>query len=120
MSFSEESLWDLINASWTRMSNEQRRFWDMIKLVPEEWELKNYSSCWVVGLIGPTVIYYNHFEYGFNRSVWRQYGVIEQYQSMQWELEDAIKQQLDMFKSGYDVGSWGDQSPRPGVFEPKP
>jgi hypothetical protein len=120
MSYSEERLWDLIKDSWTRMSYEQRRFWEMIKLLPEEWELKNYSPCWVVGLIGPTVIYYNHFENGFNRSLWLRYGIIEQYQSMQWELEDAVQQQLDIFESGYAVGPWEDHPPRGGVFQPKP
>lgn len=120
MSYSEERLWDLINDSWTRMSHEQRRFWEMIKLLPEEWELKNYGACWVVGLIGRTVIYYNHFEHGFNCSTWLQQGVIEQYQSMQWELEDAIQQQLDIFKAGHPVGPWEDHPPRAGVFQPKP
>ena len=106
MSFSEEKLWDEINDGWSRMSFKQRNLWNVIKRNPEEWELKGYGSCWVVALIGETVIYYNQFEHGFNRSPWSQFGIIDQYQSLQFGLEDAVQIQIDLISTGYDVGPW--------------
>lgn len=106
MRFPEEKLWDHINDGWSRMSFQQRKFWDAIKRPPEEWELKGFGPCWVVALIGEVVIYYNHFEYGFNRSSWSQFGVIERYQSLQDELEGAVQRQLNSLEAGYDVGPW--------------
>jgi hypothetical protein len=104
MRFSEETLWDHINDGWSRMSFKQRNLWDAIKRSPEEWDLKGYGPFWVVAIIGETVIYYNHFEYGFNRSSWTAFGFIDQFQSLQFELEQAAQVQLDIINSGYDVG----------------
>jgi hypothetical protein len=59
-----------------------------------------------VALSGETVIYYNHFESGFNRSPWTQFGIIERYQSLQDELEDAVQRQLNDIDVGYNVGPW--------------
>jgi hypothetical protein len=106
MSLSEEEIWDEINDGWARMSFKQRNLWEAIKRLPEEWEVRGYGPCWVVALIGSAVIYYNHSEHGFNRSTWSRYGVIDDYQSMDWALEDAIRQQIDIINSGYDVGPW--------------
>ena len=108
MPFLEEKIWGLINAGWDRMNNEQRRFWEAIRLHPQEWELVGYGRCWVVGLIGANVFYYNHFETGFNRSAWSKYGFIDQYQSLQWELDEVVGQQIEIIRRGYD---W---SPRSG------
>ncbi|MBB5662818.1 hypothetical protein GGE68_000990 [Rhizobium leguminosarum] len=106
MSFSEEQLSDEINESWTRMSFKQRYLWEAIKRPPEQWQLRGYGSCWTVALIGSTVIYYNQFEHGFNASNWFEHGVIAQYQSLNWGLEDVLQRQLDIINSGYDVGPW--------------
>ncbi len=106
MHFPEERLWDHINDGWSRMSFKQRKFWDAIKRSPEEWELKGYGPCWVVAMIGEVVLYYNHYEHGFNRSPWSRFGIIEQYQSLQDELEDAVQRQLNNLEAGYDVGPW--------------
>ncbi|MGV2128951.1 hypothetical protein [Agrobacterium vitis] len=106
MNFPEEMLWDHINDGWSRMSFKQRKLWDVIKRMPEEWELKGYGRCWVVALVGEVVIYYNHFEDGFNRSPWSQFGVIERYQSLQNGLEDTVQMQLNDIEAGYSLGPW--------------
>jgi len=106
MLFPEEKLWDEINDGWSRMSFKQRNLWEVIKRTPEEWTLKGYGPCWVVALIGETVIYYNHFEHGFNRSPWSQFGIIDYYQSLQSGLEEAVQMQLNLVNTGYDVGPW--------------
>jgi len=104
MAFPEEHVWDKINDGWSRMSFKQRNLWSVIKRTPEEWELKGYGPCWVVAMIGEAVIYYNHFEYGFNHSSWSQFGVIDEFKSLQLGLEDAVQAQLDLVRTGYGVG----------------
>lgn len=115
MSFPEEKLWDLINDGWTRMSFRQRFLWDAIKLLPEEWTLPGYGRFWVVGIIGSRIIYYNHFEYGFNPSPWRRHGAIEQYESMQYDLESAVQRIMAQIDTGYDSEPWGNH-PIPGEY----
>ncbi|MBY5317929.1 hypothetical protein AB9F45_17910 [Rhizobium leguminosarum] len=115
MSFPEELVWDKINDGWTRMSRKQRFLWEAIKRMQEEWELRGYDRCWVVALMGPTVIYYNHFESGFNLSPWHQYGYIERYQSLQYGLEQAVQRQLAIIDTGHDTGPWG-SPPMPGEY----
>ncbi len=117
MSFSEEALCDLINAGWDRMNREQRLLWDAVRLLPQEWELVSYGPCWAIGVMGPKVIYYNHHEYGFNWSSWSKFGFIDHYQSLQWELNEAIQQQLDFIRTGYDVGPKS-SPPIAGVYTP--
>lgn len=106
MRLPEELLWDHINDGWSRMSFRQRKLWEVIKRMPEEWELKGYGPCWVVALVGEVVIYYNHFESGFNRSRWSQFGIVESYQSLQDELEDAVQRQLNDIDAGRSLGPW--------------
>lgn len=116
MAFPEEKVWDKINEGWARMSLKQRFLWDVIKRMPEEWELRGFGPCWVVALIGPTVIYYNHFEEGFDTSPWSQYGYIERYAALSYGLENAVQRQLDAISTGYDAGPWG-SPPTPGEFQ---
>lgn len=104
MRFPEERIWDEINDGWSRMSFRQRRLRDVIKRTPEEWDLRGYGPCWVVALIGETAIYYNHFEHGFNRSPWSEFGVVDFYQSLQSGLAEAIQFQLDIIDTGVDIG----------------
>lgn len=102
--FPEADLWDQINDGWDSMSSEQRRLWDAMKRPPELWRLRDYGVCWVVGLIGQTVFYYNQYEGGFERSGWLQYGVIDHYQSLQLSLGEAVQQQIEVIQTGYDIG----------------
>ncbi len=100
MPFPEEAIWDLVNDGWDRMSFKQRNLWAAIKRMPEEWELKGHGRCWVVAIIGERVVYYNHYERGFNFSSWTRYGVIEHFQALQFGLEEAVQAQLDLISSG--------------------
>lgn len=106
MSFPEERLWDHLNDGWSRMSWKQRSLWDAIKVAPVQWELRGHGPCWVVALLGETVIYYNHFEHGFNRSTWSRLGVIDDYQALQLGLEGAVQMQLARIENGHDIGPW--------------
>lgn len=116
MSYPEEQLWDHINDGCTRMTFKQRKLWEVIKRMPEEWQLKGHGPCWVVAILGHTVIYYNHHEQGFNRSPWVRYGVIESYQTLQGELDEAVQMQLDLIEDGSD-GPWT-TGPLPGEYQP--
>ena len=102
--FQEEDLWDLINDGWDGMSREERHLWDAMKRPPELWTLRGYGQCWVAGLIGQTVLYYNHYEGGFETSSWSQYGRVDHYQSMQYTLGEAVQRQVDVIRTGYDIG----------------
>ncbi|KAA0698959.1 hypothetical protein DTW90_12380 [Neorhizobium sp. P12A] len=115
MSFPEEKIWDEINNGWSRMSFKQRFLWETMKRLPEEWQLRGYGKCWVVAIIGSTVIYYNQYEHGFNLSLWVKYGHIEQYQSLQYGLEEAVERMLKVIETGYDIGPWGGP-PIPGKY----
>ena len=117
MTFSEVRLWDLINGGWDRMNREQKLLWEAIHPLPQEWELIGYGACWVVAVIGPNVMYYNHHEHGFNWSSWSKFGFIDHYQSLQWELDEAIQQQLDVIRTGYHVGPRS-SPPIPDVYTP--
>jgi hypothetical protein len=92
----EEQLWTEVNDGWSRMSFNQRNLWAANKRPPERWELNGYGPCWVVAILGETVIYYNHFEHLFNCSPWSQFGAIEQFHSLQSSLGDAVQAQLNL------------------------
>ena len=119
MGYSEELLRGKINDSWSRMSLQQRRLWDAIKIAPVEWQLRGYERCWVVGLIGKTVLYYNHFEHGFSRSTWAELGIIDHYQALDYELESLIQLELHIIEQGHDVGPKS-SGPFPGEYAPTP
>ena len=116
MDYSEEKLWDRINEGWSRMSRDQKLLWEAIKIIPAEWELRGHGPCWIVGLVGQNAVYFNHLEDGFNRSPWKTLGILETYQSMQWELNEAIANELDILRSGYNPGP-RTTGPLPGKFE---
>lgn len=94
MSISEEKLWDEINDGWSRMSFKQRRLWENIKRLPEEWQVAGYGLFWVVALVGEKAIFYDHIEEGFSRSSWSQYGIVDRYQSGD-SLEYAVQMLLN-------------------------
>jgi hypothetical protein len=116
MGYTEDKLWDRINDGWSRMSRDQRLLWEAIKIRPAEWELRGHGPCWVVAVIGQNVLYFNHHEDGFNRSEWKTLGVLQDYQSMQWELDEAIQNELNIMQTGYNPGP-RTTGPLPGVFE---
>lgn len=101
----EAALWDLLNSSRESMTFAQRRFWDVIRIQPEKWKQRGYGMSnggfWAVAIIGPTVVWYNHLEYGFNRSRFARWGEIIEFGSNQFALEEAIQHVLNELEVGY-------------------
>ena len=107
---SEAGIWEEINNSYERMSPEQRRLWDVIKINPEKWQEETYGKegggFWVVAIIGNNVVWYNDIEDGFNRSKFKKYGEINGYWCNQDQLEWTIQNILNEIKDGYDSGTY--------------
>ena len=92
---SEEQLLDDINKAWKRMSPDQRRVWEWIKIDPEKWVEHSYGDegggFWVVALAGKQCLFYNDIEDGYNWSDYIRYGEIKDYWCNQDELEWAVQ-----------------------------
>lgn len=113
---SEADILDEINNSYRRMSLEQRRLWDFIKITPEKWTQEPYGNegtgFWVVSIIGNSVIWYNDIEDGFNRSSYSEYGKINDYWCNQDNLEWTIQHIINQIHDGYDSAGYA-SPPRP-------
>ncbi len=105
---SEVELWEDINQAFDRMSPEQQKVWEAIKICPEKWSESTYGKegggFWVVAIIGGSIIWYNDIEHGYNQSTYKIYGVINEYWCNQDELEWAVQSIIDILKTGYDSG----------------
>lgn len=115
---SESEIWDLINHSYERMSLEQRRVWEVIRIMPQKWIQHPYGDqgggFWVVAIIGQTVIWFNDIEDGFNRSGFNVFGEIHEYHCNQDELEWQIQNVIENLKTGYDAAGYA-SAPMPIV-----
>ncbi len=102
----ELEIWDVINESYERMSLEQRRLWEVVKIHPVKWKQESYGNkglgFWVVAVIGSTVIWFNDIEDGFNRSSFKEFGVIEEYYCNQDNLEWQLQNVINQLRDGYD------------------
>ena len=58
---------------------------------------------WAVALIGPTVVWYNDIEEGFNRSRYSVYGQIDDYWRNDDELELTIEYLMTTLEKGTDL-----------------
>ena len=69
---SEVELWEKINSACDRMTVEQLRIWDVVKVLPRKWAEDSYGNqgggFWVVAIVGANVIWYIDIEEGFNHS----------------------------------------------------
>ncbi len=119
---SEVSLWDMLNEAEKRMSLQQARLWEAIRISPQKWSEKSYGELgngfWVVAVVGSTVVWYNDIEEGFNRSHYNSFGTIDEYWCNQDELELTLQFILNAIETGQD------SAPRlgppiPGVYEPE-
>lgn len=103
---SEAALWDDINNAFDRMSPEQRKVWELIKVPPEKWQEETYGAegggFWVVAVIGSSVVWCNDIEDGYNQSKYSKFGVIDEYWCNQDELEWAVQNVINMLSDGYD------------------
>ena len=110
---SEVAIWDDINEAIDRMSVEQKRVWETIKVLPEKWQEATYGDLgggfWVVAIIGNSVVWYNDIEDGYNQSNYTKYGRIDEYWCNQERLEWAVQSVINMLGNGYD--SAGKSSP---------
>ncbi|MBW6421317.1 hypothetical protein KX729_07675 [Rhizobium sp. XQZ8] len=101
---SEEDLWGEINDSCPRMSFEQRRLWDMVKIMPEKWafDQKTSHGTWVVAILGRTVIRYDDADWGgFVLSLWTRHGVIDADFSSEASLEDKLQIMASYFNTTF-------------------
>lgn len=107
---SESEIWDMINQAFERMTLEQRRVWDVIKILPQKWSQDPYGDegggFWVVAVIGETVIWFNDIEDGFNRSSFNVFGKINEYFCNQDNLEWQVQNVIDNLKTGYDAAGY--------------
>jgi hypothetical protein len=116
---SEERIWDLLNEAWDRMSVQQRRFWEAVRISPEKWQQHPYGDhglgFWAVAVMGRMVVWYNDIEDGFNHSRYKCYGTIGEYWCNQDKLEWQIQALMDYVEIGHDVGPFCGP-PQPGEF----
>ncbi|MDR2981745.1 MAG: hypothetical protein LBV12_05810 [Puniceicoccales bacterium] len=107
---SETELWDMINASWKRMSLPQRRLWEVIRIDPVKWQQEPYGTegggFWVIGIHGQTAIWFNDIEGGFNRSPWSTFGRLDEYWCNQDQLEWTVQNVLNEITTGYPSGGF--------------
>jgi len=119
---SEMKLYDLIHAAEGRMTPQQQRAFDIIRITPERWRQTPYGDArggfWTVGLIGCTVIWYNEIEQDFNTSPYRVYGEIDGYWCIHENLELALQHILNGFESTFpfEPSYCKASPPKPGPF----
>lgn len=118
---SEAALWDLINAAEQRMSVQQARLWEVVRIPPQKWAEPSYGQTgggfWAVAVIGATVVWFNDLEHGFNRSRYATFGTIDGFWCNQDDLEIALQEVLNDIESGR-VSIHGGSPPIPGEFVP--
>ena len=91
----KSALLELIdNAEWM-LEDLDKNFWRLIKLdKPEKWVNHPLGDLgggfWVVGIIGNRCLYYNDIEDGFNVSVFKSWGEIDEYYCNQLKLEELV------------------------------
>ena len=90
-----------------RMSQQQLRLWETIRIEPEKWQQHPFGDSgggfWVVAIVGRTVIWYNDIEDGFNRSGYVAYGMIDDYWCNQDELELTVQYLMSALERGADL-----------------
>jgi len=106
-SISEVEIWNSINECYARMSQTQKRLWDVIKITPEKWDQNPWGApgngFWAVAIIGDCVIWYNDIELGFNRSKYLTFGEIEEYFCNQDNLEEVVQYVINEIQDGCDA-----------------
>lgn len=113
---SEADLRDRINYSCDRMTPEQSKLWEVIKIHPQKWKEETYGELgggfWVVAIIGSSVVWFNDIEYGFNQSVYSELGKIDEYCCNQDELEWTVQDVINLLEDGYySAGKSGPPQP---------
>ena len=103
----EEALRRRIAQGVARMPPPCRRLWEAIRIEPQKWQLAPYGDAgggfWVVAIVGPSVVWYNDVEEGFNRSRYASYGQIEDYWCNQDELDVTVSYLMATLERGADL-----------------
>ncbi|MEM1396336.1 MAG: hypothetical protein AAGH38_02670 [Pseudomonadota bacterium] len=90
----EVSVIELVQQGYTSFTEQQKRFFDAIEIAPQKWALSPWGDkdggFWAIGIIGRTVLWYNHIERGFNISAYREYNRIDEYWCSQSSLSEAV------------------------------
>jgi hypothetical protein len=85
-------------------NEEQKCFWDFIKIEPEKWAEDTMGAegggFWVVAIMGRNALYYNDVEDGYNFSTYTRYGILDEYQCGQSELHEVIGSIYESLKEG--------------------
>lgn len=96
---------ELISKGGSKLEGEPLNFWNLIKIVPQKWQEKEYGKegggFWVVAVFGSTVIFYNDIEDGFNISPYAVYGQISEYASEQAELDWIVERLYNSLNTMY-------------------
>ena len=102
---SEGDLWDDIYRAFDRMTPEQRKIWEAIKIQPEKWQQDPWGNLgggfWAVAVFGNNVVWFNDIEDGYSQSTYNEYGTIDEYWCNQEELEWAVQRVVNLFRDGY-------------------
>lgn len=118
---SEVDLWDLVIKAEARMSPQLFRLWQAIKITPQKWSEQSHGKAgggfWVVAVVGENAIWYNDIEDGFNRSLYRHHGELDEYVCNQDELEVAVQGVLELIETGVDI-SPRRSAPVAGAYQP--
>lgn len=90
----ESELCEKIVQAEARMTPEQFRLWQEIKITPAKWQQSPWGEpgqgFWAVGVIGQQVIWFNDIEDGFNLSRYQIRGTIGEY----WCNQDGLEAQI--------------------------
>lgn len=101
---SESELLELIEAGESRLTPQERRLWDLIKIAPIRWSGGDYGretgGFWAVAVFGNQVIWYNEIEEGFNLSRFTIYGQIDELWCNQDELGWVIARLMRFVDEG--------------------
>lgn len=100
------------------MTFKQKRIWDAITIHPEAWLYRHPnghdSHVWVVALIGRSVISYNEWDGGFDRSQFFRYGEIAQFGWGNDDLDVAVQHVLNELELGHRTAPIV-SGPKPGI-----
>jgi hypothetical protein len=116
----ESDIRTLIAEAEARMDARQRLLWQAIRIVPQRWDLHPWGDkgggFWVVAVLGQRVVWYNDIEEGFNRSVFRSWGVIGEYVCDEDDLEMVLRHIAALIETGHDAPRHG---PPDNVISPR-
>ena len=86
------------------LSEEEYRFFEMIKIPLQKWQLPPWGDqgggFWVLGVFGSIVLWYNDIEEGFNFSFYSVTGQIGKYWCNQDDFDIFIKRVYKYFQTG--------------------